>query len=261
MPAIAIGVGSIVGGIISSHGAKKAAQVQADAAKAATAAQAKTSSEQLALQRQIYSDQQSAQKPWQEAGTTALNKLQSGELTKPWDQKFDPNSVQLDPAFEQRLAAGNKAIERQMSARGDTLGSSTTKALARFNQDYTSEEYGNAYNRSQQQYQQAYQQFNDNQARQLGPTMALAGFGQSANAAAGQSGAQYGVNSANISQGSTAAQNEFNLQGANARASGIAGSASGYNQMVQGGVALASLYQPKKKDNTSMDYSGGTSNP
>jgi len=271
MPVIALAAGSIVGGIISARASGKAAKTQAEAANNASALQAKAASEataqqresaanQLALQREQYAQQQKNLQPYQEQGTIALNTLgkgiQEGTLNPTWDQKFDPNSVQMDPAFERRLAAGNKAIMNQASARGDNLGSSTTQALSKFNQDYTSEEFGNAYGRAQQQYQQAYGIFNDNQARKINPLMSLAQFGQNAATGQNQASQQFTVGAGNTMQGSmsavndinrsaAAAQGEYATQAGNANASGYIGQANAFNNTLSG---FYQLYNPKDKE-------------
>lgn len=274
MPAIAIGVGSIVGGIVSAVGAHKAASTQANAANTAaqmqttatnnaTAAQSKTAADQLALQKQTLAQQQANQQPWLDAGTTALKTLQDPANSAPWTGAFDPNSVMMDPSFQMRLDAGNKAIMNQASARGDNLGSSTTQALSKFNQDYTSNDYSNAYGRAQQQYQEAYQTFNDNQARKLNPAMTLAGFGQNAAGTVNSNLGNYTTATGNTAQGSTNAINGMNInnaaaggdyatQAANAQASGYVGIGNAINSSigpVTQSIAMSQMNQPPSLNN------------
>lgn len=284
---LAVGLGStIAGGIIGNIGAGKAAatqqkaataaqQQQLDAARTATTNQQNTTNQQLGTQKQIYDEQQAAQKPYQDTGNLALKELGSGaldggKLVAPWTKSFDPSTVTMDPGFQMRLDAGNKALMNQMSARGDTLGSNTTKALARFNQDYTSQEYGNAYGRAQQQYQEAYNEFNTNQQRQIQPLMSLAGLGQNANAAAASSGNQYGSNVASIAQQGTSNVNglnanaadragEYGTQGANASASGTVGKANAWTNALTGvsNIALSQLNKPPKPKILAPTNGGG----
>ena len=52
-----------------------------------------------------------------------------------------------DPGYEFRMAEGEKGINRALAARGGFDSGSALKALNRFNQDFASNEFGNAYNR------------------------------------------------------------------------------------------------------------------
>lgn len=52
-----------------------------------------------------------------------------------------------DPGYDFRMAEGEKGINRALSARGGFDSGSALKALARYNQDFASNEFGNAYNR------------------------------------------------------------------------------------------------------------------
>jgi hypothetical protein len=56
--------------------------------------------------------------------------------------------VSADPGFAFRLQEGLKAIQRSAAAKGTALSGGTMKALERYGQDYSSNEYGNAYNRA-----------------------------------------------------------------------------------------------------------------
>lgn len=52
-----------------------------------------------------------------------------------------------DPGYNFRLAEGEKGVNRGLAARGGFNSGSALKALARYNQDFGSNEFGNAYNR------------------------------------------------------------------------------------------------------------------
>lgn len=60
---------------------------------------------------------------------------------------FDNEDFVRDPGYEFRLAEGEKGIDRASAARGGYDSGSTLKALARYNQDYASNEFDAAYGR------------------------------------------------------------------------------------------------------------------
>lgn len=96
---------------------------------------------------------------WKSLGKQGQNALVQSELQKQLDERsgkdtygflnrrFGMNDYQADPGYDFRLSEGNKALERSAAARGGVLGGATQRALARFNQDFASNEYMNAYNR------------------------------------------------------------------------------------------------------------------
>lgn len=117
---------------------------------------------------------------------------------------FSLADFQADPGYQFRLSEGEKAINRAAAAGGRYDSGRALKDLTRFGQDTASNEYGNAYNR-----------FNNDQSNRFNRLASLAGVGQTANnqiAAAGQNMAN------NVSQNQLAA--------GNARASGYVGSAN-----------------------------------
>ena len=236
IPAIIGGISSLVGGAMSSKASTNAANAQVDATKYAADLQSKSSAEALALQRQIWEQQQANQQPWINAGTGALAQLAAG--TQPGGQftaTFDPSQVQMDPGFAFRLAEGQKAIERSAAARGGALGGGALKALTRYAQDYSSGEYGNAYNR-------AFNAFQTNRSNQLNPLLSLAGLGQTATTTLGNEGGQFAQGAAaNLTN---TGNNLANLatQAGNARASGYVGNANAWNGALSGiGGNLQSL--------------------
>ena len=61
--------------------------------------------------------------------------------------RFSLQDFEADPSYQFRLEEGQKALERQMAAQGDTYSPRAAKALAEYNQGMASQEYGNSYNR------------------------------------------------------------------------------------------------------------------
>jgi hypothetical protein len=56
--------------------------------------------------------------------------------------------LQKEPGYQARYQMGLQGLERGAAAHGSLLSGGTQKALARYGQDYASNEYGNAYNRA-----------------------------------------------------------------------------------------------------------------
>jgi hypothetical protein len=152
---IGLGVASAAGGIgsaaIASRSAKNAAKTQSQAADRATA-----------FQRDMYEQGRKDISPWREAGITSLDRLKVllglsgdpsaegfGSLTKGYGEFKAPTMID-DPGYKFRLEEGAKGIERSSAARTGTLSGAAAKEMARYNQDFASGEYGNAYNRALQ---------------------------------------------------------------------------------------------------------------
>lgn len=89
-----------------------------------------------AASEQAWTRQQAEMEPWKAAGLKALAGLQDGSF------------YQQDPGYQFRLDEGNKAINAAMSARGNAGGGAALKELARYGQNFASNEYQNAWNRT-----------------------------------------------------------------------------------------------------------------
>jgi len=202
--AVIVGGAALGGALISSSAAKSAAGTQADASNRAAD-----------LQYQMWQEQQALQKPWLQAGETALNKL------IPLATNYTPfgmQQFQQDPGYAFRVSEGLKALDRQAAARGGLISGGALKAAQRYGQEMGSQEYQNAFNRYQAERQ-----------AQLGPLQSLAGVGQTtAQTLAGQAG-QYGAN-----------VGELGMQAANARASGYVGQANALSGAL---TSAANTYQ------------------
>lgn len=162
--------------------------------------QAKAQREANDLQRQIYQEQVAAQEPWRQAGLGALSDLRS--------LMSDPSSIENSAAYQFRLGEGQKALERNLAARGGTLGGGALKELTRYGQGMASDEFTNQFNR----------------------LASIAGLGQSATNTIGSYAGNYGNNAA---EGLTALGNikaSSYLGGASALSSGI-GDYMNYNLM------------------------------
>lgn len=158
---------SALGGILGGQASKDAATSQADAAKDASW-----------YQNQQYQQQREDQAPWRQAGISALSQMQDPRFQKTFGaadfQKYE------DPGYANRIAQGQNAINSAAAARGLANSGATMKALANYNQDQASNEFQNAYNR-----------FNNDQSTNYNRLSALAGVGQSATNQLGQAGQSY----------------------------------------------------------------------
>lgn len=197
MVAAAVVGAAVVGAVASNAAANKGAKGQSDAANAA-------SQTELA---QFYQNREDAQ-PWREAGTTALGQLSTGTAQGgEFNKDFTLSDFQHDPGYAFRQQEGQRGIEASAAARGGALGGGAARALDRYNQDYASGEFQNAYNR-----------FNNDRTQRFNRLSSLAGTGQTATRDVANQGAQ------------VASQvGENGMQAANARASGYVGSANSIN--------------------------------
>lgn len=205
---------SLLGASMASDAASDAASTTAGATDRATA-----------LQREMWLAQQEQQKPWLEAGRTALNAL------VPMATNYTPFGMaqfRADPGYQFRLDEGMKALERRGAANGMLQSGATLKGLTRFAQGLASDEYQNAFNRYQTE-----------RTNRLNPLQSLAGVGQTAANTLGTSGQAYANNVGNalISQGVNAGN--ARMTGANAWGSALSGIGSAYGRNP---VSFNSLY-------------------
>jgi len=145
--------GSLIGAAGNLIGAKKGAKAQSRAADAG-----------IAEQRRQFDALRQDQLPWQQAGVSALNRLQ------------DPTAFTASPDYDFRRAEGMRGLENSFAARGGALSGNAIRAATDFNSNLASGEFGNWWN------------------RQAG----LAGVGQAATNAVGNAGMMTGANVANL---------------------------------------------------------------
>jgi hypothetical protein len=174
----------------------------------------------------IYKEQQALQEPWRAAGVEALNKLRSPEMQF---TPFSADKFQADPGYAFRLSEGMKGLERTAAARGGLLSGATLKGAQRFGQDLASQEYQNAYNR-----------YNTDYNMRLGPLQTLAGYGQGATNNLTNTTGAYGANQAeNIATGGNIRASSY-MNAADALARG----ASQYLRNESDNALIAALRRP-----------------
>lgn len=206
------GVGNLVGDITGANAAADAVRQGAQQSAAATSA---ASAENIDFQKWLWGEQTKLQQPYMDAGQQGLANAQGMMET---GFQFD----QTDPSYQFRLDEGMKGVESSAAAKGMQLSGSNLKDLTNYSQDYASTEYGNAYNRWQNDLK------NQFGLAQMGQNAASGVAGQGANL-----GAQAG---SSIMQAGQAQANMYNtMAGANA-----AQATSGFNTMMDiGGMAAA----------------------
>jgi hypothetical protein len=215
----------VVGSVISSQAAGDAAEAQAGAASQASN-----------LEREMFERNVELNKPFREAGITALNKLVplATEYTP-----FGMQQFQADPGYAFRMSEGMKGLERSAAARGGLLSGATLKGIQRFGQDLGSQEYQNAFNRYQA----------ERQAR-LNPLQSLAGVGQTTSQQLGQAGTQMAGNVGNLMTSGAAARASGYVGGANALTQGL----GQYLNYSQGQNMINAMRMPQQMP--SVGYSG-----
>lgn len=200
--AVAIGgsaIAGLAGAYMNGNAARDAANTQAGAAREASG-----------VQKYVFDTTNAQQEPWRQAGKQAL-----GQMANPdFQRDFTMNDFQADPGYAFRMQEGQKALERSAAARGGLMSGGTMKALTQYGQDAASQEYQNAYNR-----------FNNDRNTRYNRLASLAGIGQTANAQVGAAGQNYGN------------QVGQNLMGAaNAQAAGQVSTANGYGNALNQGM-------------------------
>jgi len=181
----------------------------------------------------LAAQQREDQRPYREAGYAALSNIQAG--FKPggdFNRDFTMADYEADPGYRFRVSEGENAINRAATAAGSRYSGATLKALSRFNSDQASQEYGNAYNR-----------FQNNVAGRYNRLASLAGIGQTATNQTQQAGTNAYSNIMNSGINATNAINNSAQNAAAARASGYVGTAN----MIGGGLQqLANNYQQQQ---------------
>lgn len=277
---VAAGVG---GALISAHGAKKAARAQGDAAQQQLAFQQEVYDQARQDQspfrttggnalyalaqgtgtldpdqyaRERFLRDWEAQNPgepapgWDDPNVQAqlanyrasapVLLGQSGNLMR----NFTAQDFQVDPGYEFRIGEGQKQIESSAAARGGLLSGAAAKALTKYNQNFASNEYGNAFNRFQTQ-----------QGNQFNRLATLAGIGQNAVNATQQAGQNFATGASNAAQNAGNAQASGYAGQANALASGLGGVTSAVGNY--GGFGRGSTYGSSAQTFPVTDFYSG----
>jgi hypothetical protein len=214
--------GAVVGGaVISSAAAGSAARTQAKAADRSAD-----------LQYKQFQETKELQEPFRQAGVNALPDLvKASKYTN-----FGMDQFQQDPGYGFRLSEGQKALDRQAAARGGLISGGALRAAQRYGQEMGSQEYMNAFNRYQ----------TENAAR-LNPLQSLAGVGQTTANTLSTAGQNMASNVGDAYQNA-----------ANARASGYVGGANALTNALGTGL---NYYQGQQYLNAIQPYNSSLVGP
>jgi hypothetical protein len=231
---------------------------------------------QIAGEERMYQETQARNQGMMDRGETAGNQLayrmglggsgtgEAGGLNK----RYKDFAFEKDPGYQFRMDEGQTGVNNKFAASGGLLSGAAMKALTRFNQDYASNEMGNAYGRYSSD-RAAYAADNTNEYNRL---MGIQGVGQNAvnsvsgiaaNAQGQISNAYQGIASGqqNASNQLGAAQsNYFNnlMSNNNANANASAAYNNAWGNALAGGLGTAAAgWNNYQKNKTSYSYPTG----
>jgi hypothetical protein len=208
---------AVVGAVVQSNGAKKAAKTQAQSAKEAGELSHQEYLQTRTDQLKQYEQARNDLAPYREIGTKSLAELAAanapgGRFTK----NYERGEFEVDPGYQFRLQQGEDGINRGAAARGGWNSGATLKALARYNSDLGSQEYG-AWDQRQNTREA---QFNANRDFHRNNLATLANVGQTSTTATSNAGANAYGNIANAGQANAQYRGNAAIGAGNARASG-----------------------------------------
>jgi len=125
--------------------------IGANAAGKAASTQAGASREAAQLQKEQFDITNEQQKPYREAGYTALSDITG---MKPYlTQQYTPEDFTsgIDPSYAFRLSQGREGTNRMANMAGGLISGNALKGQEDYSQGLASTEYGNAFNRFQTQ--------------------------------------------------------------------------------------------------------------
>jgi hypothetical protein len=175
---------TVASGVMGANASRKAAKSQAQAAEA-----------DRKLKEEQYWDQVNRQEPFRQAGLTTQAELLrrmglGGDATTPGYgnllKDFSQEDFQADPGYAFRLQEGLKGLDRQAAARGGMISGAALKAATRYGQNMGSQEYQNAYNRYNQNRSTNYNMLTGQQAVGQNATAAQNAASQNYATGAGQ---------------------------------------------------------------------------
>jgi len=160
---------------------------------------------------------------------------------------FTYNDLTSDPSYKFRLNEGLKSLDAQAAARGGLISGNALKAAEDYGQSAASQEYQNAYNRYQQ-----------NRNNLLNPLQSLTGTAQTTSQQLGSAGQTMATNAGNtmMAAGNAAASGYLgqgqawnnalsgvsNSLTGSLMAQGMYGNLGGYNTNYPGQTSMAGMY-------------------
>jgi hypothetical protein len=252
--AIVGGASSIIGDVIASNSASKAAAAQAAAAQQAQSLIQNNAGQSLDLQKTAGQQEQQNFTPYQQAGTTALSKLNA---TQPF-QAPTAAQAQATPGYQFQLQQGLKSLQNSAAARGGLLTGGTSKAINDYAQGQAASNYGNTYNQALQAYQTNFGDQSSLASQGLNASTNLSSLQQqNANASGGilQNSAQ--EQAQQINNAGAARASGYAAQG-NILGNGIAGAGSLAQSQIPSSMNLSNLFRPQSNNVTQQPQADGT---
>lgn len=129
--------------------------------------------------------------------------------------EFTGEDLENDPGYQFRLNQGNQALDRSAAARGGLYSGNQLRALGRYNQDFASTEFTNAFNRDRTDRNNIFNMLSG-----------VAGTGQASTNLVGQQGMNFGQQAGNNAIGA-----------GNARASGYLAQGNNWGNAINSTIA------------------------
>ena len=249
----ALNVGSsLLGGVMQSRAASKAADTQAESAREAIEAQREATEMAIGEQRRQFDTSRADLAPWRQAGKQTLGQLSGmlrpgGELM----QRFGAEQFQESPGYQWRFNEGQRATGAQGSALGRYMSGAQAKALTRWGQGLASEEYGAAYNRNAADQQRQYNMLAGVSGLGQGSAGQVANLGANAASRIGQFATQGAGNIGNLQTQIGNVQAAGGIGSANAWGNAL-GNISNYAQTQN----LLNQFRPSQQPRFSSGYGG-----
>lgn len=181
----------------------------------------------LALQKQMFDYQKQTQAPYQEAGTKALGQMQDSRFQK----DFGMSDFKTSPGYQFSLQQGNNALKAMNAANGNSVSGAGMAALGAYNTGTADQEY-----------QQAFNNYQSQMNNQYGRLSTLASGGAGANAAMGQAAQGFANKSSDLMTGNAGYQGAADMAGMNAIGKGLTG--------------MAGYMKPSASSSGGYDYTG-----
>jgi hypothetical protein len=186
------------------------AGMQANAAKSAARTQAAAADRAMAQEREMYDIARGDLAPYRELGYTALGDIEN--RIPFFTSQFGDEQLRqyLDPSMDFRRRLCEQTTARMLNVGGGAISGNTLRGLEEFGQNLASTEYGNAFNRFQ------------NERTNIYNTLAnIAGMGQQSVNTGVQAGQNFAGQQTGLLSGQAAAQAAGQVGDANAISGGI----------------------------------------
>lgn len=177
---------------------------------------------------------------------------EKGFLTR----RFTEADMTKDGGYDFRMGEGQKGVGNQLAASGNLLSGAAMKALTRFNQDFASNEYNNAYGRFTNDQNSLYNRLSDTQGAGQNAVNSVAGIGGNAMRSPSNTITTFaGMNAQNNANYGNA-MNQYQQNQGNINANLAMARGNAMNQGITGLTNAWNTYQARN-NNSSNSYGGG----